>query len=477
MSQRGDCALVWFRADLRLDDNPALLRAITAHRTVVPVFIWAPEEEAPWLPGAASRWWLHHSLEALRQSLVDRGSKLVLRNGPTAEALTGLASEVDAHTVYWNRRYEPSVVARDDEVRRRLEEGGVSVEICPGNVLFEPGTVLNSAGKPFQVFTAFWRACQNMADPAEPASAPTSLPSPERNPASLELRDFDLLPTIDWSGGLRETWQPGESGAWRRIRSLLDQGLETYEQERDRPDHEGTSRLSPHLHFGEISARRVWQELRTSPAGMTGVDAYLRQLAWREFSYHLLVHLPQTTLEPLRPEFRLFPWRVDEHGLTAWTKGATGYPLVDAGMRELWHTGWMHNRVRMVTASFLVKHLMIPWLEGAVWFWDTLVDADLANNTMGWQWTAGCGADAAPYHRIFNPVLQGEKFDADGEYVRRWVPELAGLPAEWIHKPWQAPPLLLAAAGIELGKTYPAPIVGHDEARKRALKALAGLRR
>lgn len=285
------------------------------------------------------------------------------------------------------------------------------------------------------------------------------------------ISDFELEPSIDWAGGLRETWQPGEEGAQDQLRRFRKEALADYEEGRNAPGSVGTSRLSPHLHFGEIGSGQVWRAV----AGRNS-EAWLRQIGWREFAYYLLYHFPQTPDVPLRPEFARFPWKTNAKTLKAWQKGRTGFPLVDAGMRELWHTGWMHNRVRMVVASFLVKHLLIAWQEGAAWFWDTLVDADLANNTLGWQWVAGCGADAAPYFRIFNPTLQGEKFDPAGEYVRRWVPELAALPDEWIHQPSKAPPLMLKAAGVELGKTYPNPIVDHDDARKRALAALSTIR-
>jgi len=318
------------------------------------------------------------------------------------------------------------------------------------------------------VFTSFWRACLAMPGPEPPRPAPRRLPAPVEWPASLAISALGLEPEIDWAGGLRQAWRPGETGAAKQMKAFLDGAMQIYSTDRDRPDHRGTSRLSPHLHFGEISARQVWQAVRRAGVDPAAAAAYLRQIAWREFSYHLLFHFPHTPRQPLRPEFQSFPWRVDARGLKAWTRGKTGYPLVDAGMRELWHTGWMHNRVRMLVASFLVKHLLIPWQEGAAWFWDTLVDADLANNTMGWQWSAGCGADAAPWFRIFNPVIQGEKFDPDGDYVRHWVPELANVPARWIHQPWQAP--------APLRKDYPRPIVGHDVARKRALAALAGMR-
>ncbi|MEO6829665.1 MAG: FAD-binding domain-containing protein, partial [Acidobacteriaceae bacterium] len=294
--------------------------------------------------------------------------------------------------------------------------------------------------------------------------------------------DLSLEPKIDWASGMGQSWRPGESGAMSQMKAFLNSGLEAYAIDRDRPDRPGTSRLSPHLHFGEISSRQVWSAVHSRYLREANDDssvaayAYLREIAWREFAHHLLFHFPELPQEPLQTKFHNFPWRTDRRSMKAWTQGDTGYPLVDAGMRQLWHTGWVHNRVRMVVASFLVKHLLIPWQDGASWFWDTLVDADLANNSLGWQWVAGCGADAAPYFRIFNPVLQGEKFDPDGDYVRKWVPELARLSNAWIHKPWKAPVLLLAEAGVQLGKTYPMPIVDHETARKRALLAFASIR-
>ena len=461
----GSTEIVWLGLDLRLADYPALEQAVAQGGAVLPVFIWAPEEESPWSPGAASRRWLGQSLAELQASLARRGSKLTVRRGPTAEALLALAAESDAKSVFWNRRYEPAAIARDRELERRLRQRGIAAAGCPGNLLFEPGTVLSANGKPCRVFTAFWRACLAMPGPPEPTSAPRRLRAPAQWPASLAISELGLEP----NDGIHQTWQPGEQGASRRMKAFLSTAIETYSAERDRPDLRGTSRLSPHLHFGEIGARRIWHEARRHGAI---ADPFLRQIAWREFSCHLLFHYPHTPREALRPEFRRFPWRMDAVGLRAWTRGMTGYPMVDAGMRELWHTGWMHNRVRMLAASFLVKHLMIPWQEGAAWFWDTLVDADLANNTMGWQWSAGCGADATPYFRIFNPVIQGRKFDPDGEYVRHWVPELARVPSQWIHQPWEAPASLLSKAGVELGRNYPRPIVEHAAARKRALVAL-----
>ena len=472
--------LVWFRQDLRLSDNPALAAAVDRGGEIIPVFIWAPEEDDVWRPGAASKWWLRRSLAGLNAELEKRGSRLLVRRGPTGKALLDLLAESGASAVFWNRRYEPAAVARDADLKSQLRERGIATESFKGNLLFEPWTIQNSGGRPFRVFTAFWRAC--LSKPIAPASedAPMQLRAPETWPSSLELSALGLEPTVDWAAGLRETWQPGESGAKSQLERFRKEAIQEYPTGREKPDVIGTSRLSPHLHFGEISPGQVWRAvvgtMNHGGAGSRGAcQAYLRQIGWREFAHQILYHHPQSPEQPLRAEFAAFPWKTDPRTLTAWTRGKTGYPLVDAGMRELWHTGWMHNRVRMVVASFLVKHLLIGWQEGAAWFWDTLVDADLANNTLGWQWVAGCGADAAPYFRIFNPVLQGLKFDPAGAYVRRWVPELAGLPNEWLHQPWKAPASILGEAGVNLGTTYPLPIVDHDEARHRALAALKSM--
>jgi deoxyribodipyrimidine photo-lyase len=469
-------ALVWFRQDLRMSDNPALAAAIDRGSPVIPVFIWAPEEEGSWRPGAASQWWLGQSLSALKAELEKRGSRLIIRRGPTCAALNDILAESGSSAVFWNRRYEPAAVARDRKLKCELRERGIAAESFNGSLLFEPWTIRNSSGQPFHVFSAFWRACLTKSVAPAFKDAPRKLRTPECWPRSRELSELGLEPAVDWARGLRGTWQPGESGARTQLKRFRED-IEEYSVGRDMPSVVGTSRLSPHLHFGEISPGQVWRAvLGTMSDGAIGDhtagEAYLRQISWREFAYQLLHHHPETPEQALRPEFAGFPWKTDPRTLRAWKLGKTGYPLVDAGMRELWHTGWMHNRVRMVVASFLVKHLLIGWQEGAAWFWDTLVDADLANNTLGWQWVAGCGTDAAPYFRIFNPVIQGEKFDPAGGYVRRWVPELAGLPDEWIHKPWKAPASILTKAGVQLGRTYPLPIIGHNEARERALAAL-----
>jgi deoxyribodipyrimidine photo-lyase len=471
--------LVWFRLDLRLEDNPALTAA-AERGTVVPVFIWAPEEEGDWPPGAASRWWLHQSLRSLESELREQGSRLILRRDPTSAALADLAHATGATAVYWNRRYEPAVIARDTAVKAGLRSSGVEAESFNGSLLFEPWDVRNKQGRPFQVYTPFWRAYNALPPPSRPTPAPPRLAAPNAWPESLPLSELALEPKIDWAAGMRTAWNPGSKGAANSLERFLGDAVTRYLEDRNRPDLAGSSSLSPHLHFGEISPRAVWHAVQDRVAADPsdpGAETYRKELVWREFAYHLLYHYPHTPESPLRADFAAFPWGEDPAALRAWQRGRTGYPLVDAGMRQLWTTGWMHNRVRMVVASFLVKHLLLSWQQGARWFWDTLLDADLASNTLGWQWTAGCGADAAPYFRIFNPVSQGEKFDPAGEYVRRWVPELARLPDRWVHKPWEAPTEVLRTAGVTLGASYPLPLVEHADGRKRALDAFATLPR
>ncbi|HEY6448704.1 MAG TPA: deoxyribodipyrimidine photo-lyase [Acidobacteriaceae bacterium] len=467
--QNERAVLVAFGADLRLADNPALAAAVATGLPVVPVFVWPLEAEAAaYAPGAATRWWLHQSLSRLEERLRAVGSRLVVRCGPEAETLMELAQESGAGRIFRNRVYAPAALAGERDLTAQLSAAGITIETLQGNLLFEPGSLRTTNGGTFQVFTPFWRAVWNRrGELRAPVAAPKSFVSPERWPPSLRIAELGLEPSIDWAAGLCAAWMPGEAGAQDRLRRFAKNATAAYDVERDRPDHDGTSRLSPHLHFGEVSPQQIWHTVAEWP----GAESYLRQIAWREFSYHLLCAFPQTVSQPINPQFRHFPWRRNRNRLAAWQKGRTGYPLVDAAMRQLWTTGWMHNRARMIVASFLVKHLLLPWQEGAAWFLDTLVDADLANNAMGWQWVAGCGVDPAPYFRIFNPVLQGRKFDPEGEYVRAWVPELAGLQAEHIHEPWKAPPLVLAAAGVRLGDNYPLPIVDHAEARAAALAA------
>lgn len=475
--------LLWFRQDLRLQDNPALVAALQTGAPVVPVFVLDDAGEGAWAPGGATRWWLHHSLAALDASLRALGSRLVLARGESGAVLRRLLQTTGASAVYWNRRYAPAVIARDQTLKTELAAAGVEAKSFNSALLFEPPTIANKQGKPFQVFTPFWRHCleKPVAPPVKFSSK--ALPAPPAWPASLTLAQLELLPRLTWADGFKGEWTPGEIGAQRRLKEFIGV-VDAYADQRNLPDTDGTSRLSPWLHFGEISPRQIWAALvaRAKTTGVfpsgNGERVFLSEVGWREFAHHLLFHFPYTPDRPLREDFEKFPWAEDPGGtrLRAWQRGRTGYPIVDAGMRQLWHTGWMHNRVRMITASFLVKHLRLSWTHGAAWFWDTLVDADLANNTLGWQWTAGCGADAAPYFRIFAPVLQGEKFDARGDYARRWVPELARLPANWIHRPWEAPPEVLAAAGVTLGKNYPRPVVDHAAARAAALAAFKALR-
>jgi deoxyribodipyrimidine photo-lyase len=472
-------ALVWFRRDLRLTDNPALLHALEHAERVVPVFVYSPDEDRSWAPGAASRWWLHHSLVALDAGLRKIGSQLIVQKGDSLSVLRGWLRQTGATLVCWNKLYEPAALKRDAEVAAALADDGVSVEQSNGALLFEPGTVLNQQNLPYRVFTPFWRTVEKLLPTLPPPSkAPRKLAPVPRGLAHLAIDDLDLLPKIAWDEGLARSWTPGESGAANQLKQF-GKHVAHYPTGRDRPDRVETSRLSPHLHFGEIGPRQIVAMLRHSEHGAAqakGTDSYLRQLGWREFAHHLLFHFPDTTDAPLDKRFARQKWRRSAADLRAWQRGATGIPLVDAGMRELWRTGWMHNRIRMITASILTKNLQIHWLQGARWFWDTLVDADLANNTLGWQWVAGCGADAAPYYRIFNPVLQAKRFDPLRGYIRHWVPELARLPDRWIHQPWTAPEAVLLKAGVELDKTYPRPVLDLGESRKRALQVYSQLR-
>jgi deoxyribodipyrimidine photo-lyase len=475
--------LVWFRQDLRLADNPALAAAVKIGAPVVPVFVFSPAEEGTWGPGGASRWWLHQSLSRLDQDLRRCGSRLIFRCGhDSLTELLRLARDCGAVRVLWNRRYEPALTARDQRIKTALRAAGLETTSFNGALLHEPWIPKTKTGGPFQVFSPFWRHCQALPDPGEPAAAPARIAAPAAWPASRGLEQLALLPRLNWTQGLHAAWTPGSAAAHVLLQRFLSDSFDVYDNIRDRPDLPGTSRLSPYLHFGEISPREVWHGTRRFAVSngrhtTWRRSQFLTELGWREFAYHLLYHFPETPERPLRENFARFPWKSSAIRLRAWQQGATGYPLVDAGMRQLWQTGWMHNRVRMIAASFLVKDLLQPWTDGAGWFWDTLVDADLASNTLGWQWVAGCGADAAPYFRIFNPTAQATRFDPQGTYVREWVPELALLPSEWIHQPWEAPSGVLAAAGVRLGTSYPQRLVDHETARTEALEALATLKK
>ena len=470
--------LCWFRLDLRLADHPALQAAAERSGPVIPVFIWAPEEEGEWAPGAAARVYLHHTLEAFMRRLGSHHSRLVLREGPTLDTLRALVRETGAGAVYWNRRYEPACIARDARVKEALREDGLEVKSYNGALLNEPHTIENKQGRPYKVFTQYYKRASADYEVARPSPEP-SFSHPDAWPKSLALDELGLLPATDWAGGIREFWTFGERGAADEFDRFLDEGLADYQAGRDDPSANGTSKMSPHLHWGTVSPRQLFHRIGDVSRGRlsSSHEGYIRELYWREFSYHMLYHFPHTTNEPLMERFAAFPWRESKEDLRAWQKGRTGYPPVDAAMRQLWETGWMHNRMRMVVASFLVKHLRLHWLHGARWFWDTLVDADLASNTMGWQWAAGCGADAAPYFRVFNPILQGERFDKDGAYVKHYLPELEKLPPKYVHKPWEAPDEVRDYAGVRLGDSYPAPIVEHKAAREAALNAFDQVKR
>ncbi|MFK7830418.1 MAG: deoxyribodipyrimidine photo-lyase [Congregibacter sp.] len=472
--------ILWFRQDLRLNDLPSLQAALRESNELIPVFIFDDAAAGEWAPGGASRWWLHHSLASLAADIGKRGGKLLLRRGDTATVLRDLCRESGATTIHCSRRYEPWAASQEHTLHLNLSDNGMSLKRFPGSLLHEPGRVLTLGGAPFKVFTPFWRACQKQEVPA-PAPAPKKQQSWSATLESERLDDWQLLPSKpDWARGWEHMWSPGEDGAQRRLEKFLDESVGSYTSERDLPAIDATSRLSPHLHHGELSPRQVWavseQRKNANPEHSASIAKFQAELGWREFSYHLLHFFPEIPQKPFKAQFTHFPWQPDAQQLMRWQQGQTGYPIVDAGMRELWQTGYMHNRVRMVVASFLCKHLLQHWRAGEDWFWDTLLDADLASNSCSWQWVAGSGADAAPYFRIFNPVLQGEKFDKKGVYVRRWVPELSALPDKYLHKPWEAPGEVLSAAGISLGDTYPEPQVDHKQARQSALDAYTAIK-
>lgn len=444
--------LLWFRRDLRLADNAALSAAIKLNAEILPVFIWAPKEEKNWSPGAASRWWLHQSLGSLAQDLEKLKSKLVLRSGGSLSELEDLVSSTGATHLFWNRLYEPALIERDEKIKSSFLKKGIEAKSFNSSLLFEPWTLQNQSGKPYQVFTPFYNATSKIKI-EEPLKRPSALKSPAAWPRSEKISDLGLLPQIRWDKKLEAHWSPGESSAQSRLKSFLAAPVGTYILERDFPSKEGSSKISPHLHFGEIGPRQIWSATKKamaetkSAAFRKSANWFLREIIWREFAHSILFHFKETTDVPLRKEFEKFPWVKNENSLKKWRAGRTGVPIIDAGMRELYETGWMHNRVRMIVASFLTKHLLISWHEGAKWFWDTLVDADLANNSLGWQWASGCGADAAPYFRIFNPQLQSEKFDQMGSYIRKWVPEIADFSNKEIHVPVR--PIIDLKAGRE----------------------------
>ena len=458
--------IVWFRKDLRLADNPALSAAVKTGRPVVPVFILDEQQGRPL--GGASKWWLHKSLEDLRDRI-----PLIFKRGPAQAMLQEVMAETGAREVYWNRLYEPDLIARDTQIKVSLK--GTSF---PGRYLAEPHVLKNKQGAMLKVFTPYWKAL-NAHFETHPLADPSPVPKDVnwQTGTGLSLDALGLYPhEPDWSGPLAAHWRPGEGGAWERFNTFKAKGLNAYLNDRNLPGLGwGVSGMSPHLHWGEVSVGQLWHEIIEHGCSVHH-EHFLKELTWRDFAAYLLFHFPELPIKNWRPEFDRFPWETDPKMLAAWQHGMTGYPIVDAGMRQLYATGWMHNRVRMIVASFLVKHLLLHWRQGEAWFWDTLVDADPASNPSSWQWVSGSGADAAPYFRIFNPMTQSEKFDAEGDYIRKWVPELAKLPQQFLSAPWQASPLILKTAGIELGLTYPEPIIAHEAGRKRALAAFETLK-
>jgi len=437
--------IVWFRRDLRIADNPALTEAAKTGQPVICLYIFEDNMSRPL--GAASQLWLHHSLVSLSDDLAKIGVTLCLRKGCTASVLDTVITDTNANAVYWNRR----------------------------NLLSEPWTVKTKTDGYYKVFTPYWRSAQNHIDVSDPLAAPQSLHAYQGDLQSDELSDWNLCPSSpNWAKKMLPHWSIGAAGAAKALSEFVKSSVEDYPEDRNRPDKEaGTSRLSPHLAFGEISPKQIWQACKDD---IPKAAKFLAEIGWREFSYVLLFHNPRLRTENFKSDFDKFEWNNDEEALETWQRGQTGYPFVDAGMRQLWQTGWQHNRVRMVTASFLIKHLLIDWRRGEEWFWDTLVDADPASNAASWQWVAGSGADASPYFRIFNPFTQGEKFDPNGEYVRKYVPELKHMPNKFIHRPWDAPELVLEEADVELGRNYPKPIVDHKFARERALANYKAMR-
>lgn len=469
MSSRSHAPVVlWFRQDLRLADNPALCFAVKTGRPVIPVYIHDDQSPGKWRAGRAGRWWLHHSLTALQTNLKAYGLDLIIRSGHAEKIIDKLTEETGAEAVIWNRQYEPWAVHRDKEIKARLKERDIEAKSFQAALLFEPWDVKTKTANSFyKVYTPFMKACRAREEfirpPMEkPVLKQVNTPDvPTESLESLKLYDAEHWPDDRW----QDIWQPGEEGAHLQLNRFLDSGLYEYAEGRNYPaeKNEAVSRLSAHLHWGEISPFQIWEAVRKKKAGTDG-ETYLNEILWREFASHLLYNLPDLPEKPMNRKFDNFEWMQSDAALVAWQEGRTGYPIIDAGMRQLQETGWMHNRVRMITASFLVKNLQLDWRCGQDWFWDMLVDADLANNAMGWQWVAGCGPDAAPFFRIFNPVTQSQKFDPKGEYIRRYVPELKDTPDKYIHVPWTLPDN--SAGHID----YPAPIVDHKATRERALE-------
>lgn len=480
--------IVWFRDDLRVNDHPALHAAAETGRRVITVYVHDEDSEGIRTLGGAQKWFLHHALAGLSDSLEQTGGRLDIFRGASRDVITNLADETGASAVFWNRRYGEAEIAIDTDLKSGLREKDIEAKSFAGILLHEPYNLKTGSGGPYRVYSPFWRALSSGGEPRAPFPAPEGMKTYSGLENTRSLADLGLLPRKpNWAVGWEEIWAANEKGASATLARFLEQGINGYADGRDFPALENVSRLSPYLRFGIVSPYQVWHAARhaedSGKAGSRDVEKFLKELAWREFSYHLLFHYPYFSWKNHQERFDEFPWKTASQDdatakqFKAWTMGNTGYPVVDAGMRELWQTGYMHNRVRMIVASFLVKHLLIHWREGEKWFWDTLVDGDPANNAASWQWVAGCGADAAPYFRVFNPILQGKKFDGDGNYVRKYVPEIASLPDKYLHAPWEAPKEILKQSGVTLGDTYPRPIIEHERGRERALQAFEQLKK
>ncbi len=484
-SETNDTNIVWFRDDLRVSDHPALAHAAESGNPILPIYILDEESENLRTFGAAQKWFLYHALAGLNSKLSKLGSPLQLFVGNSEAVLKKVVANNDISGIYWNRRCGKGELDIDTKLKSEFSSMDFDLKSFQGNLIHEPTKTRTGQGGPYRVYTPFWRTLEGQGEPRAPIPTPEKLVAPKalKLDGVVDIKDLNLLPTKpDWSKGWETLWEPNEDGAQKRLTTFLDDEISGYKEGRDFPGRKNVSRLSPHLRFGTVSPFQIWHQVKHKEAahqiGNADSEKFLKEVAWREFSYHLLFHFPDIGWKNFQTRFDGFPWRTDaEEHLRIWQKGMTGFPIVDAGMRELWQTGYMHNRIRMVVGSFLVKHLLIDWREGEKWFWETLLDGDPANNTASWQWIAGCGADAAPYFRVFNPILQGKKFDADGSYVRRFVPELAKVPDNFLHNPWGAPKEMLKQWGVTLGKTYPYPIVDHSVARDRALAAFAELKK
>ena len=470
-----DIKVLWFRQDLRISDNPALYEA-SKTGNILPIYIYDNKNSKDYDMGSTSRCWLYHSLNSLNNTLEN---KLSFYIGEPINILRELINEYQVNQIYWNRCYEPWRINRDKNIKEELRSSNIEINTFNGSLLWEPWETLKDDGTPYRVFTPYYRkGCSKANPPRKPLSKPNTLNLIADNKHSVKLDKLGLLPKISWNKKIMRHWVCGESAAQNRLNDFVNEGLTGYKEGRNFPRKNNVSRLSPHLHFGEISPNQVWYAAKeNNDCASNDKDHFMSELGWREFSHSLLYHFPELPYKNLQSKFDLFPWNHDQKKLEAWRHGKTGYPIVDAGMRELWQTGYVHNRIRMVVGSFLVKNLLIDWRYGERWFWDCLVDADLANNSASWQWVAGCGADAAPYFRIFNPITQGNKFDSTGTYTRRYVPELEKLPDKYLFSPWEAPDEVLSTANIELGVNYPQPIVAASDSREMALAAFASIKK